>query len=323
MELYPGVHQIRSLFGGRNLFQYVFVGEQVILLDSGVAETPEKTIFPYLESVGVAPQRLALAVTMHADLDHQGGNSALRDAARHVQLACHAADRVLIEHPEALYALRYDHLHASCGTPAPRDAIPQAGGPVLMDVLLQGGERLRLAPDWELEVWHVPGHSDGHLAIYDAKHRAVFTSDAVQSAFCPMASGAPAFGPTYYGVDAYLATIHFLEQQPLEHLYSGHWPDCHGAGVLAFLDSSRQFVERTEALLPAQLDRPQGASLGELVNVLAPKLGDWPRHNDWLLMWALYGHLVRLEQRGGARRIPGSRPWRWTLGSKLRVERGG
>ena len=47
MELYPHVFQIQSLFGGRNLFQHPFVGDNTVLVDTGIATTPEQVIFPY------------------------------------------------------------------------------------------------------------------------------------------------------------------------------------------------------------------------------------------------------------------------------------
>jgi uncharacterized protein (DUF111 family) len=49
MELYDRVYQIQSLYGGRNLFQYLFVGQNTLLVDTGIASTPEKVIFPYME----------------------------------------------------------------------------------------------------------------------------------------------------------------------------------------------------------------------------------------------------------------------------------
>jgi hypothetical protein len=47
MELYPGAYQIQSLFGGRNLFHYLCVGDNVVLIDTGITETPEKMSFPW------------------------------------------------------------------------------------------------------------------------------------------------------------------------------------------------------------------------------------------------------------------------------------
>jgi glyoxylase-like metal-dependent hydrolase (beta-lactamase superfamily II) len=312
MQLYPGVHQIQSDFGGRNLFQYLFVGERTLLLDTGAATTPEKVIFPYMEKLGLDPRRLTLAITMHADLDHQGGNSSLRAASRDILLACHREDRELIEDPEMLYRRRYDHLRATCGMGLPHDGMDLAGRPVSMDILVSGGEILRLGDGWDLHVWHVPGHSDGHLTIYDPRQRSAFTSDTIHGRGCPKADGTMAFGPTYYTVDAYLATIHFLEQMPIEHLYSGHWPNAHGPGVKRFLSESRRFVETVDEVLPDVLDRhPKGATLSEIVADLSERLGDWPAGGNALLQWAVYGHLMRQEQRGKIVRVRDSQPWRW------------
>ena len=105
---------------------------------------------------------------------------------------------------------------------------------------------IQLAPDWRLRIWHVQGHSDGHLAVYDEKHRAAFTGDAVQTNGYATVDGAMAFGPTYYSVNAYLATIQFLEGREIDHMFTGHWPALHGNEVQAFLASSREFVERAD-----------------------------------------------------------------------------
>src|SRR5438128_457355 len=108
MELYKNAYQIQSLYGGRNLFQYLFVGERSVLIDSGVAETPENAIFPYMDKLKIDPQRLSLVVTTHPDLDHQGGNSTVKTVVRRAQLACGEADREMVEDPHSLFRLRYN-----------------------------------------------------------------------------------------------------------------------------------------------------------------------------------------------------------------------
>jgi glyoxylase-like metal-dependent hydrolase (beta-lactamase superfamily II) len=314
--LYPGAYQIASRFGERDLFQYLFVGERVVLLDSGLSRTPEHAIFPSLEKLGLSPQRLTVAITSHPDLDHQGGNAALRAAHRQVVLACHEADRAMIEDPATLFALRYEHLRTEQGLGLDGLAPDLAGRPAAVDAILRDGERLRLAEDWELEVWHVPGHAPGHLALYDPRQGALFSSDAVQGQGCPTAGGRMAFGPTYYDPEAYLATIARLERQPIQHLYSGHWPEAHGAQVAAFLRESRLFPLRAEALLAADLAAAgrHGATLDALLERLGPQLGDWPSAQHRMLMFALHGHLELLERRGRVRRI-GRAPrvaWQWS-----------
>jgi glyoxylase-like metal-dependent hydrolase (beta-lactamase superfamily II) len=148
-------------------------------------------------------------------------------------------------------------------------------------------------------VWHVPGHSDGHLALYDDKNHAAFTSDSVQAGGYPTVTGGAAFGPTYYMVNAYLATIEFLEKQPIEHLFTGHWPSTHHQETKKFLAQSRKFVERADQLILEHLKQhPRGSTLKEILHAVGPKLGTWPDDAAIFLQFALFGHVERLKQKG-------------------------
>jgi len=222
MELYENVYQIQSLFAGRNLFQYLFVEENIVLADTGTAQTPEKTIFPYLDKLQLKPEQLTLAIVTHADLDRQGGNDAIKRASPRVWLACGVADREMVEDPRALYALRYNFLKAEHDVGFDPEPPPDAGRPRRMDLCFSGGEKIRLRSDWELEVLHVPGHSRGHLAVYDAQHKVAFVGDAIHGCGCPKATGEMAITVTYYYVDVHLSTLRYFEALAIDALYSGH-----------------------------------------------------------------------------------------------------
>ncbi len=112
MELYRNVHQIQALFGGGNLCQYLLVSDHAVLLDTGIAETPEKVIFPAMDRLKLKPARVSLAVVTHADLDHQGGSDAIKRISPQTKLGCGAANRAMAEDPRALFDLRYNHLRA-------------------------------------------------------------------------------------------------------------------------------------------------------------------------------------------------------------------
>ena len=313
MEIFPNVHEIKSVFGNRYVQQYLFVGEMVVLLDAGVAKTPAESIFPYMEKIGVRPERLALVVAMHADADHHGGLPAMKDASKNTLLACHKDDLTLIESPDRLYQDRYNFLAHDHGLGFGREGMVNCPEGRKIDLVLSGSESIQLAKDWTLRFWHVPGHSAGHLAAYDQKNRAAFTSDAVQSNGYPTTDGKMAFGPTYYTVNAYLATVQFLENMPIEHLYSGHWPSMHGTGVSAFLNSSREFVLRADELLTRYFRaHHSGITLKQILADLSGKLGDWPDSMAPFLQFALYGHLQRLEQQGVIRKQD-SRPVQYNL----------
>jgi glyoxylase-like metal-dependent hydrolase (beta-lactamase superfamily II) len=298
MEIFPNVHEIRSTFGNRYILQYLFVGDTVVLLDAGIIGTPQSAIFPYMEKIGISPQRLSMVIAMHADGDHHGGLPAIKDASGSTLLACHQGDRALIQDPEYLYENRYNFLSRDHQLGFGREGLVHSPRACKINVLLSAEETIQIAPGWKLRVWHVPGHSEGHLAIYDERNRAAFTSDAVQASGCPTTSGSMAFSPTYYAVDAYLATIRFLENQPIEHIYSGHWSPVHGIEVKAFLDQSRDFVESADAAIKMYLsDHRGGVTLKQLIYALGPKLGTWPEDTAPFFQFALYGHLLRLQQR--------------------------
>jgi glyoxylase-like metal-dependent hydrolase (beta-lactamase superfamily II) len=302
MQIFPNVYEIKSLFGDRHIQQYLFVGDTVVLLDAGIIDTPKTTIFPYMEKISLAPQKLSLVIAMHADSDHHGGLPAIKDASSSTLLACHSGDRELIEDPELLYADRYNFLAKEHDLGFGREGMVYSPRRCKIDEMLSANQVLKLAPDWNLRVWHVPGHSDGHLAIYDEKNHAAFTSDAVQAGGYPTVSGGTAFGPTYYKVNAYLATIEFLEKQPIEHLFTGHWRSTHGKETKQFLVQSRRFVERAdEEILKYLKEHRSGAPLKSILGGVGAKLGNWPGDAAIFLQFALFGHLERLIQNGTIR----------------------
>jgi glyoxylase-like metal-dependent hydrolase (beta-lactamase superfamily II) len=312
MEIYKNAFQIQSLFGGRNLFQYFFNGDQRVLLDTGVSETPEKAIFPYLDRLKIKPQNLALAVTTHADMDHQGGNNAIKAASPQTWLACGEADRELVEDPQALYDHRYNFLKEEHGVGLDPVAPPLAGRPRKMDVTFAGGETIRLGENWQLEILHVPGHSRGHLAFYDRGHQAAFVGDAIHGRGCPKATGEMAIPVTYYQVDVYLSTLRYFESLPIQALYSGHWPVMRDEEIRDFIAESRRTVELLDRVILSSLARePGGMVLAELIDAVAQAVGDWPKESWNLAMFPVKGHLDRLESQEKIRRLDGSHPIRW------------
>lgn len=314
MELYPNVYQIQSLFGGRNLFQYLFVGDNTVLVDTGIAETPEKVIFPYMESLKLRPERLTLAITTHADVDHQGGNDAIKRASPGTWLSCGEADRAMVEDPRTLYDQRYNFMRADHEVGFDAEPSPDAGKARRMDLSFTGGEIVRIRDGWHLEALSVPGHSHGHLALYDPKHKTAFAGDAIQGRGCPFATGGMAIPVTYYYIDVYLSTLRYFEHLPIDTLYSGHWPTMRGEEIQDFIAESRQTVEILDRAIIASLKKnPSGLAMKECIDVAAQAIGDWPPEQLILAMFPVKGHLDRLEGKGKIRTVRGARPGRWVL----------
>ena len=318
MEIFPHVHQIRSGIADRDLFQYLFIGDNVLLLDTGTSTTPEEVILPYLRKIGISPDRLSLAVNTHADADHHGGNAPLRRFAENMLLACGDADRTVIENPDRLFALRYNHWMADHGVglallPEASKWVREMAGPAhRIDITLRGGERIALDDDRAVRVLHVPGHSNGHLAFYYDRHRAVFVGDALHGSYCPSAKGDPSLPPAYFSILAYLSTVQLIESLDVEWIYSAHWPAYSLGKAAEFLDECRRFVQMADGQVRKALERhPEGVTLRECMDECGPLLGKWPASNQWLLMYPLHGHMAHLEEIGQAVRVHNGGHVKW------------
>jgi glyoxylase-like metal-dependent hydrolase (beta-lactamase superfamily II) len=90
-EVAPGIHRIESDLGSRFMAQYLLIGAQrTVLVDTGLAQTPDTALVPALEEAGLEPDLILIS---HADLDHCGGNRTMRQRYPRTLLACHERDR--------------------------------------------------------------------------------------------------------------------------------------------------------------------------------------------------------------------------------------
>lgn len=313
MEIYKGVHQISSVYGGRHLFQYLFVADRTVLVDSGVAETPVNCVYPYMDKLGLDPGQLSLVITTHPDMDHQGGNAAIRKETPSALIACGEADRRMVEDPKCLYRERYNYLQKDHELGIGNDLSPDAGDYCRVDIGFRGGERVALSHDWGLDVLHVPGHSSGHLALFDHKSKTAFVSDAIHGHGCPRTDGNIAIPVTYYFVDLYLSTLEYLELLNPDALYTGHWPSMHGDQVRDFFSDSRRTVEVLDRSILRALTRSRtGLTLADLIQEARNEFPEWPADTVGLAMFPIKGHLDRLESRGRIRLIP-AEPHKWEI----------
>jgi glyoxylase-like metal-dependent hydrolase (beta-lactamase superfamily II) len=318
VEIGPRVWRIESLIGARNLFQYLIAGEEAsLIVDTGTSATPRDAIVPAFRHVGLPAEAVRFIVVTHPDLDHQGGLAGLRETFPRALTACGFADRGLVSDPERLLSDRYGAYETEHGlgyTEAEKAWIRErSGSPCSVDVTFAGGEEIDLGGR-RLAVLHAPGHSAGHLVLYESASGRMFTSDAVHWRWCPAADGSPALPPTYEDVDPYLETVALIESLAPEELHSGHWPPQTGAGVTAFLAESREFVQALDAAIEERLEAP--ATLRQLCEHVSVRLGPFGAE-PFLLMFAVHGHLRRLLRAGSVCLLdPIERPPRFAGGGE-------
>jgi glyoxylase-like metal-dependent hydrolase (beta-lactamase superfamily II) len=301
-EVAAGIHRIEWPFAGRRACSYVLVGDDVLVIDTGVDGTPREYIAPYLADIGVHAERVRWVLITHADLDHHGGNGAMRDLAPGAVFMCHELDRMMVEDSERLFTDRYDAFREPHGIEEPaatRDWCLAEGRGTPIDLTLAGGERLRLADDWTVEILHTPGHSRGHLTVVDPRSGAAIIADAALGDGLPGLDAANVAPPTYRFVDTYLSTIGRLEQLRAPLLLTTHYPVMGAEAGADFLALSRAYVDRLDdAVRGALQSAPDGLTTAEVIDAVGRGAGPWPEEARGALVFPVAGHLERLEAHG-------------------------
>ncbi len=247
MEVADGIHRIEADLGERYVCQYLLAGERTLLVDTGLRDMPETVIAPY----GFKPDDILIS---HADVDHCGGDRAARSLWPHARLMCGEADRPWIESNAAMLAGNYRWYEAYGFGPAPEDIAfleQELGGDAPVDAGLRGGETLRIGPGRRLEVLALPGHTPGHLGLWDAATGAAIVIDAVLGDGVYDRPGNRLIPPRYYDATAYEATIRRLRALDPELLLTAHYPVMERAAAREFLDRSLEFVREVRAAVRA------------------------------------------------------------------------
>ncbi|MDY0908236.1 MBL fold metallo-hydrolase [Microbacterium sp. CFBP9034] len=316
MELRPGLHRIVAPLGERFIAMYLLEGpEGALLFDTGIAESVPGTLIPYLEGIGFDLSRLRWVVSSHCDFDHTGGNAALAAVAPGAQFLAGSADVAMTEDVEELIRGRYGEFADDDGfddPPATTAFVRASTGLVRVDRALAGGEDFDLG-DRVVQVLAAPGHSPGHLALWDAGNSSLLISDAVLGETVPTAAGDPAFPPTYRDTAAYVETIARLRALRAELLLTAHYPIYEGAAVDAFLDESLAYTELIDAVIEDALRDAGALTTRELIERTAGRLGAWSSDAAAYLIFPLTGNLERLVAGGAVAvgRRDGLRTWRW------------
>ena len=130
----------------RFVYVYLIYGENISLIDSGVASS-EQVIFDYIRKTGRQPEEISQLILTHSHPDHIGSALAIKEASG-CTVAAHVAEKAWIEDVDLQSRER----------PVP-GFHSLVGGSVKVDRVLEEGDILDLGDSLNLEVIHTPGHS--------------------------------------------------------------------------------------------------------------------------------------------------------------------
>jgi glyoxylase-like metal-dependent hydrolase (beta-lactamase superfamily II) len=282
---------------------YVFPAEPVTLFDCG-PNTPatENALLLGLAAIGVAPEQISRIVISHAHPDHYGMAPRLRDMSG-AQILVGERDLPKLADDSMLVAT--GRLLLQAGMPMEelvemgqreRKLGPQIRPEVAEAAPLQDGDRLRFE-GFELEVLHLPGHTAGHICLYERKSEALFSGDTLLLDISPNPLIEPdPMDPTERrrSLIEYLASLDKLSTLPLRTVFPGHGPPIEDPPVV--IQEMRSHHRRRTETLAHMLDHA-GKSAWQLANELFPRLEGF---DNFLAVSEVVAHIDLLVDQGVA-----------------------
>lgn len=203
MEIAPGVHAVRLLSG----YAFLIPEAQMTLIDAGLIGSG-RPVERYVRRIGRSLDDLGRIICTHAHPDHIGG---VRELAgdREVEVLMHPADldglkvtlRDAVANRNRSQLIAYFTRH-------PGEATPVEDGQLLP---ILGG----------LQVIHTPGHTPGSICLYAARHKLLFTGDALQ-----VIRGKVTFASAFFSDDLpqARASVARMAALDVDTIAFSHWP---------------------------------------------------------------------------------------------------
>lgn len=194
-EVVPGIYLLKvpmDDFPPGYINAYLVKGEKgCLLIDTGWDTKNALSAFKkQLSELGVSVKDISRIVLTHSHTDHAGMAGRLRRLSK-ATIYMHELEQEVVKSRyfrsditgrDSFFQVT-DELLRSHGVPEkdlvrPEDTIPEVSSPPLPDVTLKGGEILS-AGNFKLQVLWTPGHSPGHLCIYEPEQKLLFSGDLV------------------------------------------------------------------------------------------------------------------------------------------------
>ena len=173
---------------------------------------------------------------------------------------------------------------------------------------LRGGERIRLGPQLTVEVLHLPGHTPGHVGLWDPASRTAIVIDAVMGRGLLDLDGNVIHPPPYFDVQEYLGSARALQALAPRRLLTAHYDVMEGEQVDRFLADTVAFVEDAGQIVAEALAEAGELSLPEILALADPQLGPFTSMPNELA-GSLRAHLRELVREGRAEENPSGLGW--------------
>ena len=242
MEIIQGVYQIKLPLPGGPLDHsnaYLIDGSQGnLLIDTGW-NTPEafSALGEYLKANGFDFSDISQIVITHLHPDHYGLAGRIKELSG-ATLALSEIEARLLDRRYVNMSILLEevsHLLRAHGTPQSElSQLSQASMPARQfvvpakpDTKLKAGQKVSMDP-FEFKVLLTPGHSPGHICLYEPNRRFLFTGDHILPDITPNVGLHPQSGANPLG--DYINSLKSLTELEVSFVFPGHGSVFNGLG---------------------------------------------------------------------------------------------
>ena len=204
-EVRPGIYQIKLPIPNNPLENtniYLVQGDTgYLLIDAGWnSEEALQSLRKQLTEIGIDFEDISQIIITHAHPDHYGLTGQLKQLSRASISLHHIEEELIIPRYANTDELihRIEQWFHSNGVPAHELPISQMAtaamrrftNPTLPDITLHGGETISTGV-FNLQVLWTPGHSPGHICLYEPDRKILFSGDHILPVITPNVSLQP------------------------------------------------------------------------------------------------------------------------------------
>jgi len=315
-EIIPGIYQLRVAIPVSPLAYvnaYLVKGDKGhLLVDTGWnSDDSFDSLKKQLVEIGVKREDISQIVVTHVHPDHYGLAGGLRQLSRGT-LALHHLEKGFIEsryvNPDKLLKQIADYLSAN-GTPADElSYLPTASMklkkfviPSSPDINLRGGEIIA-SGDFRFQVIWTPGHSRGHISLYEPKQKILLSGDHILPHITPNISCHPQSSANPLG--DYLASLDEIRKLDIALVLPGHEHTFSNTNQ-RIDEIIRHHRQRNTQILKSIKDEPKTAY--QIATSVIWKQDDggliWNRLSPWDKRMAITETLAHLEAMRHQRKV--------------------
>lgn len=260
MKLTDKIHLIKCPH--RTYFTSVglLADKEIILVDTGRTESPDQTIYPYINKLGREPNEISHILLTHAHWDHCAGLAQIKKET-HCKVGVHEQGLTYLKNPNLLNEEQEKKYPEIMQSPTFES--------VKADFTFTDGDSIELGRRKLLTV-HTPGHSIDSSCIIDDNENLCFSGDSFQG----KGEGRPLI---FNDADSYIDSIKKISDMEVKAMATGHPFPPFNKGLLTnreislFLEESIEGIKEIEESILRILEKNQR---NHKINELEEKIRD-------------------------------------------------